>query len=119
MRSLREIIELPYEFLKGDSQVKKIFAAFIGLTAAAAIFASCSGNTEDSSSLRDGAGTTVTTTTASDTETTTRRTTERDDSSRSLMSQAESKLDELGDDVADGIDTTLSTAGEVADDILR
>ncbi len=36
-----------------------------------------------------------------------------------MLSKAESKLDEITDDVADGIDTTLSKAGEVANDILR
>ena len=101
--------------------MKKIFAAFLGMTAAAALMASCSGNTESDTSGTGNAGTTTVTTTGttrSETVTTTKRTeSSRDDSG--FMSQAESKLDELGDDVADGIDTTLSTAGEVADDILR
>ena len=109
---------------------EKIIAAIIGLTAAVSL-ASCSGSSEsDTLSAREDRTTTATTTTtaARRTDDSTETTTERrdtvssvrdEDSSGSFMSQAESKLDEVGDDVADGIDTTLSTAGDVADAILR
>lgn len=108
--------------------MKRLFAAVVGIAIASAMFASCSGNTEDDkTSANDNTGTTTTTTTVTTRATTTTRETEtnrgtttRDtDSSGSFMSQAESKLDEIGDDVADGIDATLSTAGDVADTILR
>lgn len=105
--------------------MKKIFAAILGMTAAAALLASCSGNTESDAKDRDENRTTTVTTTGTsrtttgNTVTTEDRRTVSDNDSGSFMSQAESKLDELGEDAADGIDTALSTAGDVADAILR
>lgn len=82
------------------------------MAACGTVLASCSGSSDDSMDSEPSAATETTTT---------RRTvtTRRGDDSRSLMSSAESKADELGEDVADGIDTTLSTAGDAADELLR
>ncbi|MBR1765328.1 MAG: hypothetical protein IJ746_08040 [Ruminococcus sp.] len=93
--------------------MKKLLALLLALSASCTMLASCSGSSDDSYDSEDRA--------ATETTTTTRRTTtsRRSDDSRSLMSSAESRADELGEDVADGIDNTLSTAGDVADDILR
>ena len=104
--------------------MKKIFTALLAMTAAAALLASCSGNTESESSVREENRPTTTTSSASRAGEETTTATQRGkitsgDESRDFMSQAESKLDELGEDAADGINDALSTAGDVADDILR
>lgn len=94
--------------------MKKWITALLSAAAMSLMLASCSGNVSDSSRENDGAGTSATTTTRRS-----ETVTDRNDDSESLMSKVESKADELGDDVADGIDATLSTAGDVTDDILR
>ena len=100
--------------MKGEIGMKKWIMVFLSAVAASAVLASCSGNVSDSNREEDSTRTT-TTTTANRSEIVT--STEND--SEPLMSKVESKADEIGENVADGIDATLSTAGDVADDILR
>jgi len=100
-------------FLKGEIIMTKWITGLLSAVAVSAMLASCSGNVSDSS--REDGDVTTTTTTTRRSETVTSTGTD----SEPLMSKVESKADQLGEDVADGIDATLSTAGDVADDILR
>ena len=97
--------------------MKKMFALLLGTVLAGALLASCSGNTQEANSRRDN----TTTTTTAQTDRPADTTTSRADTTtgKSPMSKAEEKVSEIGEGVADGIDTTLSTAGDVADTILR
>ena len=83
--------------------MKKILSIMLAAAASCLVMAACSGDTDESSMASDR-----------DTRTEMTTTTRRD-----LMSQVESKADELTDSLADGINDTLSKAGDVADDVLR